>query len=847
MGRSVEQKLKASDVWIKANGWRSTNEYVQAYYSSPSFAPQALRHDSNASYKPVEILDSWMKNAPSKEATNALNAAVMKHATAAIIKESDSALNDPELSLPALSITISRLANNFGLETVQSIYLSTLPCLALLLTSIMTAPNNYERWNHVEKEGKHDRAAKAMVIIISMMLFIRNRGTNVVPTIIGVFLASTGASRRLIDTFHHMGLSTSYMSIQRCLTALSLDAKEQARIFVSSSDRLWGVVYDNINFTLRASSQRLDSTTRQINATTLAVFSLPVSFTRATYQAALALLDRNKTRQERKKFTLQSLSPMDPKKHANVMKAFEYAVATILLNHIPGEIQKEQRNRRLRSAVAPLKPVIRVLSHEKTKFYPLPALNEEEASTQGTARVVKKIFLELLNLTADVVDTEIRLMVGDWLTIRNLRLIKAECKHEFTKFLRFDWIQEAAMPFHFQMNAMYCIYRTYYGTISQNNPSALDSQRTHIHRAKLDPKKPEYHLATEVGMHSLTARLLDCLRIELDYKSFGELKNWKPDTAEFLGVVKDIVAKYPTSAAAADALALGDEVKAHSLLFMRDMLFFWEFCDAIRDADVGRMWVVYDFWVLMFRGAGCHNYANELLEMKAQFEYEFPPLLRDVVERTWLVNRWGIAGRSIPTDLYLEHNNGFTKNMFAALGSCASIEYIQEKGSACVEVLRSFSMQMSSWFGRSEFNRGHREVAAAADIAALSCDMVIHQMHETRPNRRITVPAATSRSGKSKPSKPAVCDVFYEGWRQLGEKKMFEQWKSRTLGIITMAEAEKMAEDAALNDQESSEPSEGFSDPDGVLDVDTALDEEFADECPFSNVNFYVDDPTDGR
>lgn len=115
------------------------------------------------------------------------------------------------------------------------------------------------------------------------------------------------------------------------------------------------------------------------------------------------------------------------------------------------------------------------------------------------------------------------------------------------------------------------------------------------------------------------------------------------------------------------ALEAGDEVLAHSILFVCDSLFFWEFCDAIRDADVGHMWVVYDFWVFMMWGAGCHNYGNEILEMKAQFEHEFPPLLREVVEQTWLVNRWGKRGCSIPTDLYLEHNNGFTKVFFQSV------------------------------------------------------------------------------------------------------------------------------------------------------------------------------------
>lgn len=90
----------------------------------------------------------------------------------------------------------------------------------------------------------------------------------------------------------------------------------------------------------------------------------------------------------------------------------------------------------------------------------------------------------------------------------------------------------------------------------------------------------------------------------------SELKTWKPTISQFDQVVNEIFVKFATTAAAHDALEAGDEVLAHSILFIRDSLFFWEFCDAIRDADVGRMWVVYDFWVFMMCGAGCHNYGN---------------------------------------------------------------------------------------------------------------------------------------------------------------------------------------------------------------------------------------------
>ncbi len=157
-----------------------------------------------------------------------------------------------------------------------------------------------------------------------------------------------------------------------------------------------------------------------------------------------------------------------------------------------------------------------------------------------------------------------------------------------------------------------------------------------------------------------TDQYLD-IRVILKFNNVDKFKTWKPTWDEFDQVVIELVDEYAMSAAAESAMFATDEVLAHSILFIRDALLFREFSDAIRCANVGRMWMVYDFWVFMMRGAGCHNYGNEILETKAQFEHELPPALREVVERTWLVNRWGTKGCSIPTDLYLEHNNGFLK------------------------------------------------------------------------------------------------------------------------------------------------------------------------------------------
>ncbi|EPT05736.1 hypothetical protein FOMPIDRAFT_48720 [Fomitopsis schrenkii] len=413
--------------------------------------------------------------------------------------------------------------------------------------TLLTAPNDYERKHGKEKKGKDTRFPPVIVVIISMLLFARNRATNVFQVVIGIFLSGTGASRRVMNTFNHMGLC-SISTVQRCLVSLSQNAEERANVFIRTAGRLWGLVYDNINFTLRKASQRLDSTTEQLNATTSA--------------------------------------------------ALRHQVRMILLTYAPGLQKKNKRNRRVRRSVTTMKPQIRVLSHEKTEFYPLRALAQEEASVAGTIKVVVKLFTQVLRLAEEVVASQLRLLVGDWLTIRNLRLVKDEVAEEFTSFTRMDWIHEASMPFHFQLNAMHMLFRTHLGHPSDNNPSSLEHHRVLLKRSKLDPTKPEYNKAKELLYHSLIAR---------------------------------IVADFASTSAAKIALTTGDEVLAHAILFMRDALIFREFAEAIRDAD---------------------------------FIHVLPALLQDIVENTWLVNRWGKQGCSIPTDLYLEHNNGFLKVFF---------------------------------------------------------------------------------------------------------------------------------------------------------------------------------------
>ena len=281
---------------------------------------------------------------------------------------------------------------------------------------------------------------------------------------------------------------------------------------MQAGEQLWYLVYNNINFTFRKASQRLHNTTEQVNATTSAVIALPRCFATAAFKKACSLLDQGQKSGSRQEMSLHKLVPT-LEQQSQLRKAFCHAIRSLLLDNLHGLTRKSDRIQRIRKKVAAKKLTIRQLdgAGTKTEFYPLRVLNEEEASVQGTIRVIQCLLREILGLTAEVACSTLRFFVGDWLTIRNIRLMKYIRMTEPTAWGKMDWVQEAAMPFHFQLNAVYMLIRTHLGE-SDSDASCLDRHRVRLRRFKLDKKKPEYNQARELVEHSLIARLLDITR-----------------------------------------------------------------------------------------------------------------------------------------------------------------------------------------------------------------------------------------------------------------------------------------------------------------------------------------------
>ena len=116
--------------------------------------------------------------------------------------------------------------------------------------------------------------------------------------------------------------------------------------------------------------------------------------------------------------TLDKLVPT-PEEQGQLRSALRHAFCSILLNNLEGFTAGGSHTVELTKQVAARKPTIQQLAGagEKTNFYPLPALDEEEASVKGTIQVVQVLIRNTLKLTAEAASSTLQLFIGDWMSI----------------------------------------------------------------------------------------------------------------------------------------------------------------------------------------------------------------------------------------------------------------------------------------------------------------------------------------------------------------------------------------------------------------------------------------------
>ncbi|KAJ7839705.1 hypothetical protein B0H14DRAFT_3869657 [Mycena olivaceomarginata] len=586
----------------------------------------------------------------------------------------------------------------------------------------------------------------ALVFVVSIMAFTRNTGTNVFPMILGLFLEIGGTGSRILSTLSNAGACVSITTIERLKKVLSEDAVAHA-VALMQGPGIFYIIFDNINIFLRKSQQRLFNKNSMIHATNAAVISIPDAD-----PAAEDLEAKQKRRGKRAAATGEDIIPTDEDEEKNC-SAFVGLVMILILAYCPGSKEWENRDAILKAAEA-FMALDRPLPVEKTDGRPLGLFDVNEGSKKGIIKMLKAL-QEISGLSESEWAARARIIVGDWLTSNNLRGVRRDRMDDINSMERLDHVEELSALWHFALNATHMIMRLHFGD-SVLDPGSLAKHKGLLNRT-WDAEKPNYADAKALIRHSLISRILYQVMLKKDIKRWADLAKWKPTVEELTEFAQDFVAHFTEAIRTEQAKNINDDYYAHSQYFIRDALIFCAFEHAVAFADAGRVLRVLKYWAFSFRGAGLHNYARECMEILLQWKF-------------------GLVGRNIASDLYLEQNNFWVKRVNIAKGSGVTIKYMIEKGSAPVEAFREVTHQFARTFGFADRARRHKEVDVGQDLRLLTETMLDAQLHILTANRPVYAPLKVNKKGvvASGPRVSAVVDSFDTGAQALQGGKFSE-------------------------------------------------------------------------
>ncbi|KAJ7891027.1 hypothetical protein B0H13DRAFT_1626074 [Mycena leptocephala] len=593
------------------------------------------------------------------------------------LQESNTVINDPRLKVKLKDCTLDYIRNVLNPGILPGIYLEDAPYTWGFLSVFTTSPNEYRKkrarkgengkvsaptevdeWEETEtpngstkddtkfagetgglwKELGFTRNAtfvspvyflfnsvliiQALVFVFSIMAFTRNTDTNVFPMILGLFLEIGGTSSRILTTLSNAGACVSITTIERLKKILSEDAVAHAVSLMPGSG--FYIIFDNINIFLRKSQQRLFNKNTMIHATNAAVISIPGADPKAEDLEA-----KNKRRGKRAAATGADIIPTEDDEE----KMFSSFVGLVILAYCPGSKEWENRDVLLKAAEV-FMASDRPLPPERTDGRPAGVFDVNEGSKKGIIKMLKAL-QELSGLAESEWASKARIIVGDWLTSNNIRGARRDRMDDINSMERLEYVEELSALWHFALNATHMIMRLHFGD-SVLDPGSLAKHKGLLNRT-WDAEKPNYADAKALIRHSLVSRIL--------YEKFAQ------------DFVKDFTEAINTER----AKNINDDYYAHSQYFIRDALIFCVFEHGVAFADAGVALRVLKYWAFSFRGAGLHNYARECIEVLLQWKYELTPEMQAAKERAWFFNRFGLRGRNIASDLYLEQNNFWVK------------------------------------------------------------------------------------------------------------------------------------------------------------------------------------------
>ncbi|KAF9344028.1 hypothetical protein BGX26_004899 [Mortierella sp. AD094] len=682
MERNIQQALTTFHELLKTHEL-TLNEFLVALFTS---GPEVfgVYHRVKCFYGrsgPTKILKLWLSQ---KEVPKHEKASLSNYSTELAInlmeKEFKSLRKDETLQCSSGEVCHDMI-EAFSMETFVDGFKSNAPVFHKVLTSLAG-------------RSTHRNVSTIITTIGCMLLFLRCRSTSYLQMVLGLYLHSAGARRRVVTTLSNAGLSVSYDTILKAQKALSKDARKRVQEAVRTQP--WFLIYDNINIPRPRSDQRIgnqDSHEGGTNATIVIGGGITASNIKDPYLM----------------FNVEDLHPTK-ENLLHFRKSYAYHLIEALKLCCPSA------GRFMNPA-----PSINRLPVAQTILHPLPTMRINESTVEGNKDILETVMEKVLELPAVYFEDGRQIIIaGDQMTISRLRSLMEQRRSDDSAYSRLEWMVPLIQLFHLQMLYSTTLIHNYYGT--EGNPGIILSNRVLLRRKRVNLQKQDFHAADELLLHSFQALVMRQWEIEFGCDDIDKL-NEKLRTFDNFTLNQKI-----TSGAENIIRKFYDELQGstdyttsskNAASFTRDMVLYLELSTAIKAGDIGRIEEALKWLTVIFQAGHTKNYAYELLHLHCTLHYASDQARKNAILASMLINTTGKPDRWIPADLYQEHNNLLTKVTHAVRASKSPWETLATSVSPNLHTFRKICSQVEEAFQIPVNSTKHTSVASRRDLDTL--------------------------------------------------------------------------------------------------------------------------------
>ncbi|KAJ7718343.1 hypothetical protein B0H16DRAFT_1740112 [Mycena metata] len=579
--------------------------------------------------------------------------------------------------------------------------------------------------------------ANTILIIIAIFSYTRTHNCGRLQKLFAIYFKFRGLSAKGFDTLHAIGLTMSNKWTGDAVERISEEAMVAMKSFM---DRFpWLMSYDNALLTFRVFAQRVDKKTLHGSGTAGTVYikrsarPLPGEINRMLQEFRRDGMKKPLTGAEIFKISMLA----DTRRVPHIL----YLILSYLFDSPDFDFSTYSgHDHPLLQKPNGIRPLPFGKDHI-TLQYLLGTLDIPEASYEDNARLIIE-WLKQLNFRRPEAQQKLGLeqimaCVGDQLTVDRLRNLFRFRAEDDNSFERLDWLVVPPGWLHIQMAFANSLHKQHLGTSKGRGLSAAFDVMNRRGLQSSATQGPFFHDLSETLHIIAEAQIRE---VWLEVGKVQNLKDLRTKTpVELFSLAEKIVAEHASSAALVqmNRKPRPDELKAQSIMFLRDVIPFILLRSAVRHGDVGIMEDMIPHLLFRFIGGKNTNYTTEMFELLQGLHREWPPELCEFIrDNCWVINNTGRATGFMPVDEAQEMNIKDIKVTYRSEGPNIDWEYLKKLHPA-IHVIRAVNDHMEYEFKTKVRGHKHTVPKKELDLQELQKWYRASDVHTFEPGRKI--------------------------------------------------------------------------------------------------------------